>query len=102
MSVRHLLAAAGTALLAGPGPAAPAAAHVLARPESDAYALTAGRLWSLVAVLLGLAGVAAAGLALARARRTGTGTGRRGAVAALAAGPAGAVVGGLVVAAAGG
>ncbi|QFZ24300.1 hypothetical protein EKG83_17130 [Saccharothrix syringae] len=53
-------------------------------------ALTAGRAWSLVGVLLGLVG------AVLGARRTG----RRGAVAALLAGLAGAVVGGLVVAAA--
>ncbi|MFC7641205.1 DUF6223 family protein [Streptosporangium lutulentum] len=45
MSIRHLLAAA-----------TPATAHVLAQPDPvSAYALTAGRLWSLVAALLGLA-----------------------------------------------
>ncbi|MCK2220098.1 DUF6223 family protein [Actinomadura sp. ATCC 31491] len=76
MSVHHLLAAA------------------LAQPVG-AYTLTSGRLWSLVAVLLGLIGVVAGGLALARARAR-----RRGAVVALAAGLACAVIGGLVVAAA--
>jgi hypothetical protein len=100
MSVRHLLAAAAAAPLGVLGLAAPAAAHVLAQPVvTDAYTLTAGRAWSLVGALLGLAGVVAGGLALARpAGRLGTGG--RGAAAALAAGLAGAVVGGLVVAAA--
>ena len=66
--------------------------HLLA---ADAYALTAGRLWSLVGGALGLAGVVIGLLALVRA-----GNRRRGAVVALVAGLAGAVVGGLVVAAA--
>ncbi|GAA2906887.1 DUF6223 family protein [Streptosporangium fragile] len=104
MSVRHLLAAAAAALPGVFGLATPAAAHVLAQPaDVSAYTLTAGRLWSLVAALLGLAGVVIGGLALARsAGRIGTGTGRRGAVVALVAGLAGAVIGGLVVAAADG
>jgi hypothetical protein len=83
--------------------ATPAAAHVLAQPTADAYTLTAGRLWSTVAALLGLAGLVIGGLALARsARRIGTGTGRRGAIVALVAGLASAVIGGLVVAVADG
>jgi hypothetical protein len=104
MSVRHLLAAAISVPFAIDGLATPAAAHVLAQPDPvSAYALTAGRLWSVVAALLGLAGVVIGGLALARAAgRIGTGSGRRGAVAALAAGLAGLVIGGLVVAAADG
>ncbi|WP_424532052.1 DUF6223 family protein [Sphaerisporangium viridialbum] len=104
MSVRHLLAAAAAALLGGFGLATPAAAYVLVQPTAaSAYTLTAGRLWSLVAVLLGLAGAVIGGLALARsAGRTGTGTGRRGAIVALVAGLAGALIGGLVVAAADG
>lgn len=85
MSVRHLLAT-------------PEAALILAQSNADSGYLTAGRLWSLVGGVLGLAGVIVGGLALARSRRIGTG--RRGAVAALAAGLAGAVIGGLVVAAA--
>ncbi|MFC7106596.1 DUF6223 family protein [Nonomuraea rubra] len=57
-------------------------------------ALTADRLWSLAAALLGLAGVVAGALALARpAGRIGS----RGAVVALAAGPAGTVIGGAVL-----
>jgi hypothetical protein len=104
MSVRHLLAAAAAALLGIFVLAAPAAAHVSIQSDPvGAYALTAGRLWSVVAALLGLVGVVIGGLALARsAGRIGTGTGRRGAILALVAGLAGAVIGGLVVAAADG
>ena len=104
MPVRSVLVVAAAALIAGFALAAPAAAHVLVQPDPvSAYAMTAGRLWSLVAALLGLAGVVIGGLALARSTgRIGTGTGRRGAIVALAAGLAGAVVGGLVVAAADG
>jgi hypothetical protein len=102
MSVRHLPATAAATLLGIVGLATPAAAQVLVQPV-DAYTLTAGRLWSAVAALLGLAGVVIGGLALARsARRIGTGTGRRGAVVALAAGLVCTVIGGLVVAAADG
>jgi hypothetical protein len=99
-----VLAVAAAALIAGFALAAPAAAHVLVQPDpASAYAMTAGRLWSLVAALLGLAGAVIGGLALARsAGRIGTGTGRRGAIVALVAGLAGAVIGGLVVAAADG
>jgi hypothetical protein len=102
MSVRHLHAAAiAAALLGGFGLVTPVAAHVLVQPDPvSAYALTAGRLWSVVATLVGLAGVVVGGLALARSGRIGTGTGRRGAIVALAAGLAGAAIGGLVVAAA--
>jgi hypothetical protein len=96
-------AVAGAALLGVFALATPAAAHVLVQPAASAYTLTAGRLWSLVAALLGLAGVVIGGLALARsAGRIGTGTGRRGAIVALVAGLAGTVIGGLVVAAADG
>jgi len=70
MSVRQLLAAAATQ---------PTAA--------SAYTLTAGRLWSLVALVAGLAGVVIGGLAVARsAGRAGTGTWRREAIVALVAG----------------
>ncbi|PZG09828.1 DUF6223 family protein [Nonomuraea aridisoli] len=64
---------------------------------AGAYAMSAGRLWSLVAALLGLAGAVVGGLALARA---GGRSVRRSAVVALVTGSAGAVIGGLVVAAA--
>ncbi|MEU1394415.1 MULTISPECIES: DUF6223 family protein [unclassified Nonomuraea] len=93
--------------------------HLLAAQADPvaAYAMTTGRLWSLIAAGLGLAGVAAGGLTLARStgrlrRRptptpgTGTGTGaiaatgKRGAVAALAAGVTSMVIGGWVIAAA--
>ncbi|MEV4290559.1 DUF6223 family protein [Nonomuraea bangladeshensis] len=82
MSVPHLLAAT----------------HVLAQPV-DAYAMTTGRLWSMVGIALGLAGVVIGALALAR-RSSRPVTRRRGAIVALAAGLAATVVGALVVAAA--
>ncbi|MFF0770807.1 DUF6223 family protein [Nonomuraea wenchangensis] len=76
----------------------PATMHVLAQPV-DAYAMTTGRLWSMVGIALGLAGVVIGALALAR-RSTRPVTRRRGAIVALATGLAGTVVGALVVAAA--
>jgi hypothetical protein len=103
MSVRYLLAASATQLSVF-GFATPAAAHVLAQPiAASVSTMTAGRLWSLVAVALGLAGTVIGGLALARsAGRIGKGNGRKGAIQALMAGLTGTVIGGLVVAAAGG
>ncbi|MEU8322508.1 DUF6223 family protein [Nonomuraea sp. NPDC048881] len=95
--------------------------HLLAAQADPvaAYAMTTGRMWSLIAAGLGLAGVAVGGLGLARAtgrlrRRatpgTGTGsgtgtatvaaTGKRGAVVALAAGVTSIVIGGWVIGAA--
>ncbi|MEU9833649.1 DUF6223 family protein [Streptosporangium sp. NPDC048047] len=95
MSVHHLLTAAGATLTEGSGHAASAAAHVLAQPAGvGAYTLTAGRLWSLVAIVPALAGVVTGGLALRSAGRTDT---TRKATAALASGLVGVVVGGLVV-----
>ncbi len=104
MSVRHLIAAAAAALLGVFGLATPAAANVLVQPTAaNAYTLTAGRLWSLVAAFLGLAGVVIGGLALARAAgRIGPAARKRHAIVALVAGLSGAVIGGLVVAAADG
>ncbi|TWP53719.1 hypothetical protein FKR81_02890 [Lentzea tibetensis] len=94
MSVRRLLTA--VALVGLLVLATPAAAQALVQPAGvGAYTLTAGRLWSLVAALLGLAGVVVGVLALARPASW-----RRRAVVALVAGLAGAVIGGLVVAAA--
>ncbi|GAA2760321.1 DUF6223 family protein [Actinopolymorpha rutila] len=90
------------------------AGYVLAQPATPgAYTLTAGRFWSLVAMLLGIAGVIVGGLALAnRAGGKGntgstgstasTAARRRRAFAALIAGAACTLVGGLVVAAADG
>lgn len=64
MSVRFVIAVAEAALVEG--------VELAARPDpAGAYTLTAGRFWSLVAALLGLAGVVIGGLALARSRRTG-------------------------------
>ncbi|MFI7416207.1 DUF6223 family protein [Nonomuraea sp. NPDC049684] len=103
--------------------------HLLAAQADPvaAYAMTTGRMWSLIAAGVGLAGIAAGGLALARStgrlpRRTtpgtgngpgtgpgtgtGTGTGtvpatgKRGAVVALAAGVTSIVIGGWVIGAA--
>ncbi|MEU7936327.1 DUF6223 family protein [Microbispora bryophytorum] len=72
MSVSHLLAAAPAALLGYAGHAAPSAAQFLVQPAGvGAYALTAGRLWALAAMMLGLAGVIVGGLALTRSRRIG-------------------------------
>ncbi|MEV4549100.1 DUF6223 family protein [Nonomuraea wenchangensis] len=84
MSVQHLLATAATT-------------NVLAQPV-DAYVMTAGRLWSVVGIVLGLAGVVIGALAARSATRPLTR--RRGAIVALAAGLAGTVIGALVVAAA--
>ncbi|MGW4833537.1 DUF6223 family protein [Amycolatopsis japonica] len=63
---------------------------------SAAY-LTPGRVWSLIAALVGVIGVVAGGLAVARSRSGDT---RRGAVVALAAGLLGMAGGVYVVAAA--
>jgi hypothetical protein len=98
--VRLVLAAAAAALLGGVGLAAPAAAHVSAQPAAaSVYTMSAGRLGSTVAAVLGLTGVIIGGLALARpTSRIGTGNGRLGATMALAAGLIGVALGGLVVA----
>ncbi len=79
----------------------PAAADAVARPaEVGAYALTSGRLWAMIAALVGLAGVVIAGLVL---RFAGAGrSARRGAVAALLSGVTGAGIGTWVVVAADG
>jgi len=75
------------------------ALQALVQPATSAYALTAGRFWSLVAALVGLAGVVIGGFAQSGSARR-RGLGRRGAVIALVAGATGAVIGGLVVGAA--
>ncbi|MEV4721357.1 DUF6223 family protein [Micromonospora noduli] len=100
MSVRHLLAAAVAAPLAGIELAAPAAAHVSAQPTvATALSMSSGRFGASAAVLLGLFGTIIGGLALARPdSRLGTGSGSLGAVLALAAGLIGMALGGLVVA----
>ncbi|MEU5949012.1 DUF6223 family protein [Micromonospora sp. NPDC047465] len=100
MSIRHMLAAAAAALLGAFGLAAPAAAHVSAQPvAASVYTMSAGRLGSSVAAVLGLIGVIIGGLALARpTSRIGTGNGRGGATVALVAGLIGVALGGVVVA----
>ncbi|SDQ71857.1 DUF6223 family protein [Thermostaphylospora chromogena] len=102
MSIRHLLATAMAIPLGVFGSAAPAAAHVLAQPDPvGAYTLTAGRFWSLAGALLGLVGLVVGRLALSRpAGRVGAVARRRRADAAVAAGTACLIIGGLVVAAA--
>ncbi|MDG4787876.1 DUF6223 family protein [Micromonospora sp. WMMD1102] len=104
MSVRHLLAATTTALLGGLGLggfglAAPAAAYASSQPfAASVYTMSAGRVSSAVAGLLGLVGVVVGVLAWARrSGRTGTGSGRRGGIVALLLGLVGMVVGGVVV-----
>ncbi|MEV0363031.1 DUF6223 family protein [Nocardia fusca] len=62
--------------------------------QSDASGLTAGRLWSLLGVAVGLVGVMIGARAVIRR------AGRRSAVVALVAGSAGLLLGGLVVLAA--
>ncbi|MER6664604.1 DUF6223 family protein [Amycolatopsis japonica] len=66
--------------------------HLLAEPY-----LTPGRLWSLIAALVGVIGVVVGGLAVARSRSGDT---RRGAVVALTAGLLGMAGGAFVVTAA--
>jgi hypothetical protein len=81
--------------------AAPVVAHISVPAAADAYTMSSGRLWAVVAALLGLLGVAAGGLALARpAGRFGTrtGTGRSRAVVALGAGLISTALGVVVVA----
>ncbi|MFG1948773.1 DUF6223 family protein [Nonomuraea sp. NPDC048826] len=95
MPARYVLVVAGAALIGVVGFAAPALAEVVVAPEQSGGYLTPGRLWSLVAGGVGLVGAVVGGLALRRPAAM-----RWGAVAALVAGLAGAVGGGLVVAAA--
>jgi hypothetical protein len=68
--------------------------HQLLDPAAASYGLTAGRFWSLVAAVFGLAGVVVGGLALARRFRG------RGPVVAMVSGLVGMAIGGWVVAAA--
>lgn len=95
MSLRHLFATASPGWLGLAPPAAQEAAV-------GAYTLTTGRALSLVGTLLGLAGVVIGGLALARVRRISAGTRKKWGVAALGAGVACLVIGGVVLAAADG
>lgn len=71
------------------------------QPAASASTLTSGRLWSLVAAALGLAGLAIGVWALTRSAGR-TGARRKRATIALATGLAAMAVGGLVVAAADG
>ncbi|GIJ23751.1 DUF6223 family protein [Micromonospora lutea] len=91
MTIVDLVPATAVAALSGAvGLAVPAAFHPVA---AEGLTMSAGRLGSTVAALLGLAGVLVGGLALARPRAGET---RRGSLA-LAAGAVGLALGGLVV-----
>jgi hypothetical protein len=83
--------------------AAAATAEDASQPAAvGVYAMSAGRAAASSAVLIGMIGAIAGGLALARsAWRVGSG-GRRGAVVALVLGPIGLAVGSIVVATADG
>lgn len=99
MSIHYFLEQTASGVLASVELIEPAAAQ----SAVDAYELTAGRLWSVPAILLGLTGLVFAGIALSRtAGRVGNRTGRRTAIAALLTGPIGAVLGCLIVLAADG
>jgi len=102
--LRRAIALAATAVVAGFGLAAPAAAHAAAEPAAaPVYTMTPERIAASTAVFVGLIGAIIGGLAVARsARRIGNGNGRRGAIVALVLGPIGLVIGGLVVATADG
>jgi len=77
--------------------ATPAAADIaIQQTDTPAYALTAGRLWSLVAAAFGLIGVAAGGLARTRVLG-GTKNQRRNGFLAVCCGLAGSVIGGVIV-----
>ncbi|GIJ11516.1 DUF6223 family protein [Micromonospora andamanensis] len=95
MTISRLVLATAVAVPSGAvGLAAPVVADIAAHPvAAEGVTMSAGRLGSTVAALLGLAGVIIGGLALARPR---TGETRRGAIA-LAAGIAALALGALVV-----
>jgi len=101
MSVRSVITIAAV-LIGVVAFATPAAADIaIQQTDAPSYALTAGRLWSVVAAVLGLIGVAI-GL-LARTRRLGaTKTRQRSTALGLGTGMAGAIIGGVVVAVADG
>lgn len=96
MTVVRLVLAAVTAPSEEVGPVA---AHLATPPVAvEALTMSAGRLGSTVAALMGLAGVVIGALALARPTgRAGIGGARLGVIAAVA-GAAGMLLGGLVVA----
>ncbi|MFE7595555.1 DUF6223 family protein [Streptomyces sp. NPDC057494] len=104
MSVRHLIATAPVALLAGLGLATPAAAHSSIQPVAAGVTdFSLGRLGATTGGLLGLAAVITAVLALTRpASRLGIANGSLGATAAVVAGLIAMALGGLVAATADG
>jgi hypothetical protein len=93
MSLHHLYEAAL--------PLLPGTVPLTALAAVDAYALTAGRLWTLLSGVLVLVSVVTGGIALARSTsHRGSGAGRRARRIALLTGLTGVLVGGLVIAAA--
>jgi hypothetical protein len=81
--------------------------YLLIALSRDASAMGSGRLWSLIAVVIGVVGVIVGGVALARASRrvrigAGSATGRQGAIVAAICGLVGFLIGVVIVATAGG
>ncbi|WP_329203901.1 DUF6223 family protein [Streptomyces sp. NBC_00683] len=100
MSARRLFAACATALLAGLGPATPAAARASVQPVAASVTdFSLGRLGATTGGLLGLVAVVIAVLALTRPTgRLGTANGSLGATAAVVAGLLAMALGALVAA----
>jgi uncharacterized protein YacL len=97
--LRRAIDLAATAVVAGFGLAAPAAAHASAQPAAaPVYTMTPERMTASAGVLAGLIGAIIGGLALVRSVRRIGNRGRRGAIVALVLAPIGLVIGGLVVA----
>jgi hypothetical protein len=90
-------AIAVTVLIVGWGVAAPVGAQQSDQASATVYAFTPQRMIASGAAATALIGALIGALALIRSARR-DGTGRRGAIAALALGPIGVVMGGLVVA----
>ncbi|MDX2395246.1 MULTISPECIES: DUF6223 family protein [unclassified Streptomyces] len=104
MSARRLIAVTPAALLAGLGPATPAAAHASVQPVAASVTdFSLGRLGATTGGLLGLVAVVVAVLALTRpAGRLGTANGSLGATVAMVAGLIAIALGALVAATADG
>ncbi|MFF8381363.1 DUF6223 family protein [Streptomyces sp. NPDC015661] len=106
MSVRTVLALTGAVVVGGLAFAVPAAADPAVQPvAASVYTLSAGRVASSLAAVVGLVGTVNGGLALARTTGRGhlrTWARRNGAVTALVAGTIAVVVGAVVAATADG
>ncbi|MFE6041234.1 DUF6223 family protein [Streptomyces sp. NPDC056452] len=102
MSARRLFAASATALFAGLGLAAPAAAHDGVQPVAAVTDFSIGRLGATTGGLLGLAAVIIAVLALRPFGRLSIANGSLGAAAAVGSGLIATALGALVAAGADG